>query len=414
MQRKRVVVTGLGAVTPIGNDVESYWNNLVAGKSGGGLITHFDTSDYESHIAAEVKDFDPRDYFDRKEIRRILRFCQFALVSSREAVKDSGVDLESVDRDSFGVLIGVGIGGIGYIEEESQTLVNKGPRRVSPFLIPKIIPNMASGMVAIDMSLRGPNSCVVTACASGTNAIGEAFRMIQHGDCKCIITGGSEASITPLGLAGFDNMRAITRRNEAPEKASRPFDKDRDGFLIGEGAGILMLEELDHAKARDAKIYCEVVGYGLSCDAYHVTAPSPEGEGAARAMKAALEHGGINPTEVDYINAHGTSTELNDKNETMAIKTIFGDHARKLAISSNKSMIGHLLGGAGGAEGVATALTIYKGVIPPTINLENPDPECDLDYVPGHSREAKVRLALSNSLGFGGHNAIIAMKAFED
>ena len=414
MERKRVVITGLGALTPIGNDTKTFWESLVEGKSGGCRISSFDVTAYSSQIAAEVKGFDPQDHFDRKEIRRIERFCQFAIVASRQALADSRLNTSETNRDRFGVLIGVGIGGIGLIEQQNQVLHKKGPGRVTPLLIPKIIPNMASGLVAIEHRLKGPNTCAVTACASGTNAIGDAFRIIQRGDADLMITGGAEAAITPLGLAGFDNMRAITRRNEAPDKASRPFDKERDGFLIGEGAGILLLEELEHARRRDARIYCEVVGYGLSCDAFHLTAPSPEGEGAARAMKAALDDAGAPCHDVQYINAHGTSTPLNDKMETQAIKALFGEYAKKLAISSNKSMIGHLLGGSGGAEAVATALTIQNGIIPPTINYENPDPDCDLDYVPNKARKAEVHLAISNSLGFGGHNAVIAMKSYEE
>ncbi len=413
MEKKRVVVTGLGVITPIGNDTRTFWDALVSGKSGAGPITYFDTSNNNSRIAAEVKRFKPEEHLDRKVVRKTEQFCQFAIVAAREAFSDAGFSKDSINSDRFGVIIGVGIGGIGLIEKQNQILVNKGPRRVTPFLIPKIIPNMASAMVAIDLGLKGPNSCVVTACASGTNATGDAFRTIQRGDAIYMITGGAEAAITPLGLAGFDNMHAITRRNDAPEKASRPFDKERDGFLLAEGAGILVLEELEHAKSRGAKIYCEIVGYGFSGDAYHLTAPPPEGEGAARAMRAALNDAGIPPSAVDYINAHGTSTPLNDKTETQAIKTVFGEHAYKLAISSNKSMIGHMLGAAGAAEAVATALTIHEGKIPPTINYENPDPDCDLDYVPNTARTAPVNIAISNSLGFGGHNAVIVMRRWE-
>ena len=413
MQKRRVVVTGVGAITPIGNDVKTFWENLVAGKSGAGPITLFDPSQYKSRIAAEVKNFDATQHFDRKEARRIWRFTQFAIVGAREAVLDSGLSLDNEDRNRVGVLIGVGIGGIEFIEEQTMLMKEKGPDRVSPFLIPMIIPNMASGMVAIYMGLKGPNSCTVTACASGTNAIGEACRMIQYGEADMMVTGGTESAITPLGVAGFDSMHAITRRNEEPEKASRPFEKNRDGFLIGEGCGILVLEDLEHAKKRGARIYCELTGYGLSCDAYHITAPSPDGEGAARAMVAAMKSGDLKPEDIDYINAHGTSTPLNDENETQAIKSVMGEHAHRVAVSSNKSMIGHLLGGAGGAEGVATALTIYHSIIPPTINYEEPDPKCELDFVPNTARKAVVRAALSNSLGFGGHNAVIAMKRYE-
>ena len=412
MEEKRVVVTGLGAVTPIGNDVRTYWESLIAGKSGVAQITCFDASSFDCRIAAEVKNFNPEDHFDKKEVRRVERFGQFAIVSSRQAIADSGIKLDQVDRDKFGVIIGVGIGAIGLIEEQNIVLFQKGPGRVTPLLIPKMIPNMAAGMVAIDMGLKGPNSCTVTACASGTNAIGDAFRIIQRGEAVCMLTGGAESTITKLSLAGFDNMHAITRRNDAPEKASRPFDKNRDGFVMGEGSGILLIEELEHALRRGARIYCEIVGYGLSCDAYHVTAPDPTGDGAARAMLATVRDAGVPVTAVDYVNAHGTSTPLNDKMETDAIKKGFGDHAYKMAISSNKSMIGHLLGGAGGVEAIATALTIYEGIIPPTINYETPDPECDLDYVPNTARKAQVNIAISNSLGFGGHNAVIALKRY--
>jgi 3-oxoacyl-[acyl-carrier-protein] synthase II len=411
--KRRVVVTGLGAITPIGSDRRTFWESLIAGKSGAGKITAFDVSKYQSQIGAEVKDFNPENHFDKKEARRIERFCQFAIVTAREAFRDAGFSSDSVDKEKFGVLVGVGIGGIGLIEEQNQILVTKGPDRVTPFLIPKIIPNMASGMTAIYLGLKGPNSCTVTACASGTNAIGDAFKIIQRGDALGMITGGAESAITPLGLAGFDNMRAITRRNDEPQKASRPFDRDRDGFLIGEGAGILFLEELEHALKRGAHIYAEVIGYGLSCDAYHLTAPDPEGEGAAQAMRAAIQDAGITPLDVHYINAHGTSTPLNDKTETLSIKKVFGDYAYKVPVSSNKSMIGHLLGGAGGAEAVATILTLFEGVIPPTINYENPDPECDLDYVPNTARKCAVNVAISNSFGFGGHNAVIVFRRYE-
>jgi 3-oxoacyl-[acyl-carrier-protein] synthase II len=414
MNKKRVVVTGLGAVTPVGNDVNTFWESLLTGKSGIAIIECFDPSEHSCKIAGEVKGFNPQDFFDRKEIKRLDRFCQFAIVSSREAVKDSGLNLDNTDRNRFGVLIGVGMGGIGFIEKQNELLNKKGPRRVSPLLIPKIIPNMAAGMTAIDMGLKGPNSCSVTACASGTNSVGDAFRLIQYGDADLMLTGGAESVITPLGIAGFDNMHAISRRNDAPEKASRPFEKDRDGFIMSEGSGIVLLEELEHAKKRGAKIYCEIVGYGLSCDAFHLTAPAPEGEGAARAINAAISNAGIEPASVDYVNAHGTSTPLNDKNETFAIKAVFGDHAYKLCVSSIKSMTGHLLGGAGGVEAVATALTIKNGIIPPTINYETPDPDCDLDYVPNSARKAEVRVAISSSLGFGGHNAVIAMKKYDD
>jgi len=414
MEPKRVVVTGLGALTPIGNNTRTYWEGLLAGKSGADIISFFDVSRYNCKVAAEVKGFNPEDYFEKKEVKRMERFCQFAMACAREAFKDSGLTPETLDPNRCGVLIGVGMGGIGLIEEQNEVLLTKGPDRVTPLLIPKIIPNMASGMVAIDLGLKGPNSCTVTACASGTNAIGDAFKIIQRGDAIAMVTGGAEATITKLGLAGFDNMKAVTRRNDQPQKASRPFDKERDGFVMGEGSGILVLEELHHARNRGARIYCEIVGYGCSCDAYHLTAPSPMGEGAARAMNAAIQDAGLQPADIDYINAHGTSTPLNDKNETDAIKTVFGAHAYKLAVSSNKSMIGHLLGGAGGVEAVATVLTIFEGIIPPTINYEFPDPECDLDYVPNVARKSPVRTAISNSLGFGGHNAVITLRSYQE
>lgn len=410
MDIKRVVVTGLGAVTPIGNNVDEYWSGLLAGKSGIEPITYFDTTDYTVKVAAQVKNFVAEDHFDRKELKKLESFTRYALVAGREAFKDSGLSVEREDPFMIGVVIGVGMGGVGTLEEQHEVLRSKGVRRVTPFLVPKMIPNMAAGMVSIDLGLKGPNSCVVTACASATHSIGESFRMIQRGDANAIICGGAEAVITPLTIAGFSNMGALS--NGTDVSASRPFDAQRDGFVMGEGAGLMVLEELGQAQERGAKIYCEIVGYGLTGDAFHMTSPGPCGEGGARAMAMALRGAGIAPTEVNYVNAHGTSTPLNDKLETEAIKTVFGDHARKLAISSNKSMIGHLIGAAGGVEAVATAKTVQENKVPPTINYQNPDPECDLDYVPNTMRETEVNVAISNSLGFGGHNTTIVLKKF--
>jgi 3-oxoacyl-[acyl-carrier-protein] synthase II len=411
---RRVVITGVGVISPIGNDRSTFWNNLIAGKSGVGPITQFDPSDYPVRIAAEVKDFDPLDFLDRKEARRMDRFVQFAVAASRMALEDARLDMSKEDPDRVGVYIGSGIGGLATWEEQHKILLERGPRRVSPFLIPMMIANMASGQVSIATGAKGPNSSAISACATGTHSIGDAFKIIQRGDADVMIAGGAEATIRPLAFAGFCAAQALSRRNEEPEKASRPFDRERDGFVMGEGAGILILESLDHALKRGAPIIAEVAGYGMTGDAYHLTQPAPEGEGAARAMLRAIRDAGLKPEEIDYINAHGTSTEYNDKFETMAIKKVFGEHAYKLAVSSNKSMIGHLLGAAGGVEAIATALTLKEQVIPPTINYEHPDPDCDLDYVPNEARRTRVRAALSNSLGFGGHNATLAFKAFDD
>jgi 3-oxoacyl-[acyl-carrier-protein] synthase II len=411
---RRVVISGLGVISPIGNDLSTFWNNLIAGKSGVGPVTQFDASDFPTRIAAEVKNFDPLDYMDRKEARRMDRFVQFAVAAARQALEHAGLDMNQVDANRVGVYIGSGIGGLATWEEQYQVLLNRGPSRVSPFFIPMMISNMAAGQVSIITGAKGPNSTSVSACATGTNSIGDAFRIIQHGDADVMIAGGAEATIRPLAFAGFCAARAMSTRNDEPEKASRPFDKDRDGFVMGEGAGVLILEELEHAKKRGANIIAEIVGYGMSGDAYHLTSPDPEGEGAARAIARAIQDAGLKPEDIDYINAHGTSTDLNDKFETMAIKKAFGDHAYKLAVSSNKSMIGHMLGAAGGVEAVATAMTLKEQIIPPTINYETADPECDLDYVPNEARRARVRAALSNSFGFGGHNATIALKTYED
>ena len=412
---RRVVVTGLGAVTPIGTGVDKYWNNLISGVSGIDIIKRFDPIEegLPVHIAGEVKDFNPENYFDKKDAQKVSDFIKFAVAAAEEAIRDSGILESRFDPYRVGVIVGTGIGGLRDIEEQQKVLMEKGPRRVSPFFIPYGISNMASGLIAIRFGFKGPNYCVVSACATGNHAIGDAMRLIQRGDIDVAIAGGCESAITPLGIAGFAVMKALSTRNHEPQKASRPFDRDRDGFVMGEGAGMLVLEEYEHAKARGAKIYAELVGYGATDDAYHITAPCADGEGAYMCMKLALEDAGVSPEQIDYINAHGTSTPLNDKSETLAIKRLFGEHAYKLKISSNKSMIGHLLGAAGAVEAVATVKTIQTGIIPPTINLENPDPECDLDYVPNKAIEFPVRYALSNSFGFGGTNACLLFKKLE-
>jgi 3-oxoacyl-[acyl-carrier-protein] synthase II len=411
---KRVVITGMGVISPIGNDISTFWNNLITGVSGVGPITQFDASDFATKIAAEVTDFDPLDYMDKMEARRMDRFVQFAVAAAKMALKDAELDIEKEDPDRVGVYIGSGIGGLRTWEEQHNIYLRRGPRRVSPFFIPMMIANMAAGQVSIQTGAKGPNSSAVSACATGTHSIGDAMKILQRGDADVMMAGGTESTITPMAVAGFNALQALSTRNDEPEKASRPFDKDRDGFVMGEGAGVLILETLDHALARGANIIAEVAGYGMSGDAYHLTSPAPEGEGATRAMLRAIKDAGLQPEDIDYINAHGTSTELNDKFETLAIKNAFGDHARKLAISSSKSMFGHLLGAAGGVEAIATALALKEQILPPTINYETPDPECDLDYVPNEARKAPVRAALSNSLGFGGHNATIALKTFDD
>ena len=411
--KKRVVITGLGAITPIGNTAESFWQALVAGTSGIGRITRFDAADYDAKIAGEVKGFDPTAFIDKKEARRMDRFTQFAIAASRMALSDSGLDLEKEDRSRIGAFVGSGIGGMDTLHDQYKTLFEKGPNRISPFFIPMMIANMAAGQVSIAFGLQGPSSCVVTACATGTNCIGDAMKVIQRGDADVMVAGGTEAAISPAGMAGFCAMKALSTRNDEPEKASRPFEKDRDGFVMGEGSGIVILESLEHALARGARIYAELAGYGTNADAYHVTAPAPEGVQAAKCMELAIKDAGLTTTDVDYINAHGTSTPLNDKNETLGIKALFGDHATKLAVSSIKSMTGHLLGAAGGIECVATALTVVNDMMPPTINYDTPDPELGLDYVPNQARAKTVRVALSNSFGFGGHNATLLVKKFE-
>jgi 3-oxoacyl-[acyl-carrier-protein] synthase II len=412
MQKIRVVVTGLGCITPIGIGKDAFWNNLIAGKSGISRIMHYDPTGFDCQIAGEVKDFDPSLYMDKKDARRIVRFIQFAIAAAKLAIEDAKFTITPDNANRTGTLIGSGIGGVSFLEEQAKVLMEKGPSKISPFTVPWMIANMAAGQVSIFLGAKGPNSCTVTACATGTNSIGDAMKIIQRGDADAMIAGGTEAAITPLSMAGFSAARALSTRNDAPEKASRPFDKERNGFVMGEGAGIVVLESLEHAQKRGAHIYAELVGYGMSGDAYHITAPAPGGEGAARAISLALSDGGLKPGDIDHINAHGTSTELNDKFETMAIKTVFGPYAKKIAVSSNKSMVGHLLGAAGGVELIATVLSIKNDIVPPTLNLENPDPECDLDYVPGKARKMTVRAAISNSFGFGGHNAVLAAKKF--
>jgi 3-oxoacyl-[acyl-carrier-protein] synthase II len=416
MNDRRVVITGMGVVTPLGSELETFWDNLLKGRSGIGRITRFDTADYDCRIAGEVRDFEPRNVFNNpKDVKRTDRFTQMAMGAAKMAMKDSGIDMEKTNRERFGVIVSSGIGGLKTLEDQHSALVNKGPSRVSAFTIPMLISNMASGLISMEFGLQGPNMCIVTACATSNNAIGESWRIIKFGDADIFLAGGSEASIIPIGLGGFSAMKALSTRNDEPERASRPFDRDRDGFVMGEGAGVVVVEELGHAKARGAKIYCELTGYGLSGDAYHMTAPPPDGEGAARAMKMALEHASIRPEEVDYVNAHATSTDLGDICETRAIKTVFGDHAKNgLSISSTKSMTGHLLGGAGAVEMAICALVIRDSIIPPTINLENPSDECDLDYTPNKAREKKVRVAVNNSFGFGGHNATLIATEFTD
>ncbi|MCK4353218.1 beta-ketoacyl-ACP synthase II [candidate division WOR-3 bacterium] len=410
---RRVLITGLGAVTPVGVSVKSFWQSLLSGVSGVSRITRFDTTDFSVKIAAEVKDFAPSQFLSPKEIRRTDRFVQFAIVSSLEAIRDANLKCEVEDSSKFGVIVGSGIGGIETWEREFKHL-EQSPKRVSPLFIPMMIINSVSAEVAIRAKAKGPNFAIVSACATAAHAIGEAYRLIKYGDADIIITGGSEASVTPLAISGFANMRAISARNDEPEKASRPFDLKRDGFVVGEGAGIIILEEANHAKKRDAKVYCEIVGCGMTCDSHHITAPDPNGAEAARAIKVALSEAKILPEEVDYINAHGTSTPLNDKMETQAVKLAIGKQARKVAISSTKSMIGHLLGAAGAVEIIATILSIRDSIVHPTINLEYPDPECDLDYVPNKARKMPVRVAISDSFGFGGHNAAIVLKRFEE
>lgn len=408
---KRVVVTGVGAVTPIGSGKNEYWENLKKGSCGIRVIEHL--REFPTHIAAIVEDFEPQNYMEKRDVKKMDRFTHFAQAASQMALEDAGLDLEKEDKERVGVAVGSGIGGLDTIEKQFKILLAKGPRRVTPFLVPMLIANMASGYISIVHGIRGPNITLVTACASGTHSIGEAFRILQRGEADVMIAGGAEAPVTSIAFAGFCAARAMSTRNDEPEKASRPFDLQRDGFVIGEGAGILILETLEHALARKAPIYAEIVGYGMSGDAHHLTAPDPEGQGAYICMKRALDDAGLAPEEVDYINAHGTSTEYNDKIETIAIKRIFGDSSKKLLVSSTKSMLGHLLGAAGGVEMVATLLSMKHGIIPPTINYEYEDPECDLDYVPNIAREKEIKVAMSNSFGFGGTNACLLVKKHE-
>ena len=414
LEKKRVVITGLGATTPIGNDLVSYWQGLLAGKSGVGPITLFDASKHTTRIAAEVKGFDPHEFMERKDAKRMDRFSQFAVATSKQALADDQLEINELDAEQIGVMIGTGIGGLRVMEEQQEIYLSRGPGRCSPFMVPMMIANMAAGLTAIHTGAKGPNSCPVTACAAGSNAIGDAFRLVQQGYAQAMICGGTEAAITPLGVAGFASARALSVRNDEPLAASRPFDRDRDGFVIGEGCGILILETLDHAVSRGAKIYGEIIGYGMTCDAYHMTAPVPGGAGAARCIQLALKDAGITPEQVSYVNAHGTSTPANDPTETQAIKTALGEHADQVAVSSTKSMTGHLLGGSGGIEGVAAAMTVAQDQVPPTINLENPDEGCDLDYVPKQARQMPVDVTLSNSFGFGGHNVTLVFQKYRN
>ncbi|MCK5438529.1 MAG: beta-ketoacyl-ACP synthase II [Gemmatimonadetes bacterium] len=411
---RRVVVTGMGLITALGKDLESSWEALLQGQGGVHRITRFDPDGFATQIAAEVRDFDPEAYIPKKEVRRQDLFTQLAVAASDMALADSGVDMDSEDQTRVGVIIGSGIGGIATHEIQNRRYLKGGPSRISPFYIPMMIPDMASGVVSMRCGAKGPNYCTVSACASSAHAIGDAFRLIKHGDAEVMIAGGTEAAVTEMSIGGFAAMKAMSTRNDEPERACRPFDAGRDGFVLGEGAGMAILEELDHAHDRGARIYAEVVGVGMTADAYHITAPAPEGEGAARAMQRAIDEACVEPTDIDYINAHGTSTPLNDAYETQAIKTVFGDHASKIMVGSTKSMTGHLLGGAGGLEFVVTAMVLATGKVPPTINYEVPDPECDLDYVPNEMRQANVVAALTNSFGFGGHNATLALKQFEE
>lgn len=410
---RRVVITGIGAITPIGNEVEEFWKGIKQGKCGIGPITLLDSENQKAKLAAEVKNYHPEEHFEIKASKRLDRFCQFAMIAAREALKDSGITKENTDMTRVGTIIGSGMGGLNTLEEQNKNLVEKGPDRISPMYIPMSITNIAAGNVAIDLGLKGESFCVVTACASSTHAIGESFRLIRHGYQDAILAGGTEASITPTGIAGFANIKALSQAKD-PKRASIPFDKERSGFIMGEGAGVLVLEELEHAKKRNAKIYAEVVGYGVSSDAYHITSPSPDGEGGARAMVNAIKDAQIKPEQIDYINAHGTSTPLNDKTETMAIKTALGDHATKVMVSSTKGNTGHLLGAAGAVEAIACAKALQEGYVPATLNYQVKDENCDLDIVPNQNREVEIHYAMSNSLGFGGHNSSIVLKKWEE
>jgi 3-oxoacyl-[acyl-carrier-protein] synthase II len=413
MSRSRVVITGTGVVSPIGLTTEEFWRNCIDGKVGVDRVSSFDPSGFGSQVAGEVRDFDPEQYMERVEARKLDRFSQMAVVASEEAVKSAGLDMEKENPERMGVLVGSGIGGIGTFEEQHSRLLERGPSRVSPFFVPKMIIDMAPGIVSMRLNLKGPNFGVVSACASGTHAIGTAFRILQRGDADVMLAGGAEAAVTPMTLAGFSSMKALSTRNDDPARASRPFDKDRDGFVLSEGSGMLVFETLEHALGRNADILAEIAGFGATADAYHMTAPAPGGEGAARAMRLALTDAGVNPEDISYINAHGTSTPHNDRLETAAIKTVFGEHAYRIPVSSTKSMIGHLLGAGGGVELVACVMSIRDGIIHATVNHEVPDEECDLDYVPGSARKAELSTVVSNSFGFGGHNASIILKAYK-
>ena len=412
--KKRVVISGLGLVTPLGIGVKPTWQSLCAGKSGVGEITRFDSSAFATKIAAEIKDFKPQDFLSKKDARRIELFIAYALAATRMAIEDSGLVIDSTNETRVGAITGCGLGGLRFMEDTVLQVSEEGPKRVSPFFVPMMIGNMVPGLISVHFGARGPNSSLATACAAGTHAVGNSFRLIQNGTADAMITGGTEAVISPSCIAGFNSMKALSTRNDEPEKASRPFDRDRDGFVVGEGSGILIIEALDHALARNAPIYAEITGYGMTGDAYHMTSPSPDGDGAVRCMTAALEDAGIDGNRVDYINAHGTSTQLNDLYESRAIKTVFKEHAYSLAVSSTKSMTGHLLGGAGGIETVFTALTIAEDMIPPTINYDNQDGECDLDYVPNVARNTKVENAMTNSFGFGGTNATLILTKYKE
>lgn len=414
MSKRRVVVTGIGLITPLGIGVEKSWEGLIQGRSGIRRITYFDASSFPTQIAGEVEGFNPEEYIELKEIKKMDRFIHFGLAASIMAVRDSRLQISEQNAERVGVYVGAGLGGLPAIEHYHKVLLDKGPKRITPFFVPMLIINLAAGQISIKFGAKGPNSAPATACATGSHAIGDAFKIIQRGDADAMIAGGTESVITPMGIGGFNAMKALSTRNNEPEKASRPFDKDRDGFVMGEGSGILILEELDYAIQRGARIYAEIIGYGLTGDAYHITSPAPGGEGAARCMSMALRDAGTEPSKVDYINAHGTSTRYGDELETMAIKTVFKEHAYKLAVSSTKSMIGHLLGAAGGVEAVVCVSSIHNRLIPPTINLDNPDPECDLDYVPNKARPADINYALSNSFGFGGTNACLLFKKYEN
>jgi 3-oxoacyl-[acyl-carrier-protein] synthase II len=411
--KRRVVITGLGLTTPLGVGLDNVWERIVAGESGVGPITRFDASAHDTRIAAEVRNFRPEDFISGKELRRMDLFIQYAIAATRIAMQDAGLDMAKEDAERVGVIVGTGLGGLPTLEKYHSILLERGPGRISPFFIPMLIANEAPGNIAIHFGIKGPNLSIVTACATGAHSIGDAFRVIQYGDADVMVAGGTEANLTPLTVGGFNALKALSVRNDAPEKASRPFDKDRDGFVIGEGAGIVIMEEIGHAKARDARIYAEVAGYGYNGDAYHITAPCPDGDGSIRCMKMALRDAGVAPDAVDYINAHGTSTDLNDSSETIAIKQVFGERAYAIPVSSTKSMIGHLLGAAGAVEAIFTVLSIRDQVCPPTINYEHPDPECDLDYVPNTARKQKIDFAISNSFGFGGTNAVLALKRHE-